>query len=40
MGNDAKEFTAFVKRWTITVTYIAVVITGILLLKVYEVFLQ
>jgi hypothetical protein len=30
----------FIKRWTITVTYIAVVITLILGLRVYEVFWQ
>lgn len=40
MENDNKDFTSFVKRWTITVTYIAVVLTGILFLKLYELFIQ
>jgi len=30
----------FIKRWTITVVYIAVVLTGILGLRLYEVFFQ
>lgn len=40
MESNDKEFTGFVKRWTITVSYIASVLTVILLLKVYELFIK
>ena len=36
--DEENQFTKFVKRWTITVTYIALMLTIIVGIRVYEVF--
>ncbi len=40
MATEQGEITKFIKRWTITVTYIAVVVTIIAGVKLYEVFIK